>query len=90
MRDPIWYLTLIVIGVIVGSLASFALRGSLLRNLVIGVFVALGIGMALDAAGVHLQFEPWLRGVVSQTSGAIGRLFEGLVSRWPARGTRLA
>jgi hypothetical protein len=80
-RDPIWYLTLIVIGVVVGSLASFALRGSLLRNLVIGVFVALGLGLALEVAGIHLPFEPWLRSVMSQTAGSIGRFFEGMVAR---------
>jgi hypothetical protein len=74
-RDWGWYLTLVVIGVIAGSVASFGFRGNMLRNVVIGVFVALGIGLACEAAGVQLPFEPWLKALVNGTVGALGRWF---------------
>ena len=78
-RDLTWYVTLAVIGVILGSLASFAFRGGLFRNVVIGVFATLGLGLVLEAAGIHLPFEPWLKAVVNDTLGAMGRFFEQLV-----------
>ncbi len=80
-RDFGWYLTLAVVGVIVGSLASFAFRGNMLRNVSIGLFVALGTGLLLEAVGIKLPFEPWLRALVSDTVGAIGRYFMQFASR---------
>ncbi|HWA17540.1 MAG TPA: hypothetical protein VG757_00955 [Devosia sp.] len=78
-RDWGWYLTLAVIGVVVGSLASFGFRGGLMRNIVIGVFVVLGLGLVLDASGVELPFEAWLKGLLYDTLGAMGRFFGQIV-----------
>ena len=80
-RDYYWYAILALIGVIVGSLASFGFRGGLFLSIVIGVFLALGVGLALDLAGVTLPFEPWLKDLVRISVGAIARFFAELVSR---------
>lgn len=78
-RDPTWYVTLAVIGVIAGSVASFGLRGNMLRNITIGVFLALGIGLLLEWQGITLPFEPWLKRLLNDTLGAMGRFFGQLV-----------
>ena len=80
-RDFYWYAILVLVGVILGSLASFGFRGGLLRNIVIGVILALGIGLALDLANVTLPFEPWLKDFVRLTIASIARFFAQLVSR---------
>ena len=78
-RDLSWYVTLAVIGVIAGSLASFGFRGNMLRNITIGVFVALGLGLLLESQGITLPFEPWLKNLLNDTLGAMGRFFGQLV-----------
>jgi hypothetical protein len=78
-RDYYWYAILALIGVILGSVATFGFRDGFFRNIVIGGFLALGVGLVLDAANVTLPFEPWLKSLVHTSVDAIAQFFAQLV-----------
>ncbi|MEO6395500.1 MAG: hypothetical protein ABIO40_06280 [Devosia sp.] len=80
-RDLTWYLVVALIGVIAGSAATLLFRGGLFRNIVVGVFVALGIGLVLELGNINLPFEPWLRVAFRAVLEPVIRFFAQLVQR---------
>jgi hypothetical protein len=76
-----WYVTLIVIGVIAGSVLSVVLRAGLFRSIIVMVLICLVGGLVLEYLGITLPFEPALRRFARDITEAVGGLFDRLVSR---------
>jgi len=77
-QDAIWLVILATIGAIAGSAVSFLTRVGFLRSFLVGIIVAVVLGLLLRWAGIRLPFQgaltAFVRGALDQISGLFAQL----------------
>ncbi|MEQ1900471.1 MAG: hypothetical protein ABL866_07035 [Devosia sp.] len=76
-----WLLTLAIVGVVIGSLATLIFRTPLFRSIMLCVILTIITALVLDWAGINLPFQSWARDFVNDTLGALSRFLKGLTNR---------
>lgn len=76
-----WLLTLVIVGVVIGSLSTLVFRTPLFRSMILCVILTIVTALILDWAGINLPFQSWMRDFVNETLGAVSRFFKGLTNR---------
>jgi uncharacterized membrane protein YczE len=79
--DTGWLITLALIGVIIGSLATLLLKAPLFRSILVCTILTLVVGIVLQSIGIELPFEAWVRAMAKDIVGAIAGLFDSLLNR---------